>query len=181
MHHKLMHIKISKPLIYTVKMLFLIHFLQLSHSLIIEKIPNHKTPPSSTYYSSSVYDPINNQIISIGGVDSYANTQVPKIWSYNLDSNEFRKIEKLSDYEPAEYAYHATYLRNDRKILVFGYSSGISSFNLINSAWSYEITLGDQIPDLSIFAHTTFKYNETEFVAIFGGFSELGAQDVLYL
>ena len=162
-------------------MYFLIPFLQLSLSLILEKIPKHKTPPSSTYYSSSVYDPQNNQIISIGGVDSYANTQSPKVWAYNLDSNEFRKIEKLSDYEPAEYAYHGTYLRNDRKVLVFGFTSGISSFNLINNAWSYETTLGDQIPDLSLFGHTSFRYNNTDFIAIYGGSSDSGTQDVLYL
>lgn len=162
-------------------MIFLVAVLSLSLSIVVEKIPKHNTPPTSTYYSSSVYDDLNHQIISIGGVDSYTNTQSPNIWAYSLEFNEFSRIEKLSDYEPTEYAYHASYLRSDRKIIMLGYKSGITSFNLANRAWSHEVTIGDQIPDLELFAYTSFKFNDIDFLAIFGGSSELGLQDTLYL
>src|SRR5574343_1804132 len=112
--------------------------LSVCNSFIIENIPKHKTPPSSTYYSSSIYDPLLNQIITIGGVETYTNNRKPRIHTFSLNTYEFGKIEKLSDYEPTAYAYQASYLRSDRKIIQLGYSSGFTSFNLVNRAWSIE-------------------------------------------
>ena len=81
-----------------------------------------------------------NRIITIGGTDVISNEQKPIIYSFSLKSSEFEKIYKLSDYEPDGYSGHSMFLRDDRKILVFGYTSGITSFNLINNAWKEEDT-----------------------------------------
>ena len=155
--------------------------LSICTSIIIDNIPFHKTPPSSTYVSSSVYDQLHNEIITIGGVDILTNTQKPNVFAYSLTKNQFYKIEKLSDYEPTSYAYHRSYLRHDRKILNFGYNSGVVSFSLVNRAWSIEVIVGDELLDLASFGFTDFILNNTVYVALFGGVSEMGVQNSLYL
>ena len=122
-----------------------------------------------------------NRIITIGGTDVISNEQKPIIYSFSLKSSEFEKIYKLSDYEPDGYSGHSMFLRDDRKILVFGYTSGITSFNLINNAWKEEDMSGDYLSNLSGFAFSTFSFNSTQFVAIFGGSTETGLNSDLYL
>ena len=159
----------------------LVGLLAIVSGLTLENIPSSRTPPRSTIASASVYDPLENRIISIGGLDSVTSDQSPNIYSFSLDSMEFEKIFKLSDYEPKAYSGHRMYLRNDRKIIVFGFSSGIASFNLVDLAWTQERLTGDYILDLSNPAFTSFIYNNIQYVALYGGVSETGIKNDLYL
>ena len=159
----------------------LIYFIGSVAGLSTEKIPFCGTPPRSKLFSSSIYDPILNRIITIGGTDVISNEQKPFIHAFSLDTFEFEKIYKLSDYEPQAYTGHSMFLRDDRKILVFGYTSGITSFNLINNAWKEEDMSGDYLSNLSGFAFSSFIFNNIQFVAIFGGSTETGLNTDLYL
>ena len=73
------------------------------------------------------------------------------------------------------------FLRDDRKILLFGFSSGVSSFNLVDYAWDREKITGDYILDFGSAAFTSFYFADIQYVALFGGLSETGLKNDLYL
>ena len=151
------------------------------YSITIENIPFYKTPPPSVYLSSSVYDEKLNQIITIGGTNAITDSQKPDINIFDLNSKTFKKLYMLSDYEPKSFSSQVMFLRNDRKILLFGFNSGIYSFSLENFAWSIETTTGDLLADFSSFGYTDFFMNGIQYIALFGGTSEYGASNNLFL
>ena len=98
-----------------------------------------------------------------------------------MNSYEFNKVFHLSEYEPKSYSSHCMFLRDDRKILIFGFKAGVASFSLQNQAWSEEKLTGDLLYDVGAPGFTDFFFNNTQYVAIFGGISELGIQNDLFL
>ena len=155
--------------------------ISIAYSIAVENIPFYKTPPPRSYLCSSVYDEKFNQIITIGGINPLDDFQKPNIEIFDLNLRIFKKIYKLSDYEPESFSSHVMFLRNDRKILFFGFNSGIYSFSLENYAWSIENTIGDLLSDFASFAFTEFFMNGKQYIALFGGISEYGLSNTLFL
>jgi hypothetical protein len=163
------------------KMLLLTSILSIVVSVHLEKIPKSKTPPRSLLSPAAVFDPSQNRIITIGGFDALTYDKKPRISSYSLTKGEFQPIYKLSSYEPQAYEFHQMFLRDDEKILLFGTNSEVNSFDLKNWAWSREEIKGDKVEDLRAFGFTDILFNNTKFVAIFGGISTFGPKNELFL
>jgi hypothetical protein len=73
------------------------------------------------------------------------------------------------------------FLRADRKILIFGYSPEVNSFNLKTNSWKLETLTGDDLGDISAFGFTQFFFNGSQYLAFFGGFVDSVYSNELHL
>lgn len=158
----------------------LVHFtLVLSFDLSL--IPPTGSPPVAMLSSSAIHDPLTNTLYSLGGDQSQNNKIIATVNSFDLTKKQWQQVRIESNYIPNALANHASYLRSDRKILNFGYWTEIVEFNLDTRGWSFSQLSGDQIGGLGTFAFTSFSFNQSEFVAIFGGMRADGYSGDLFM
>jgi hypothetical protein len=131
--------------------------------------------------SSAVYDIQNDQIITIGGRESSSDFAHSQVRSFNLKTNEFHTIRSTSEMKPSSYEGHFLFLRQDRKIFVFGTCSDVFAFNLDTSSWTYEKISGSLVGNIINAGYSSFNFKGINYVGIFGGITEKGYNNDLYL
>lgn len=147
----------------------------------LKKIPKTHAPPPAMISSSAVYDEQTNSLFSIGGDQVQNNKEISTIFTFNLKTQLWKVISSESDYIPQSISLHKSYLRSDRKILSFGYFTEVLIFDIETEEWTKAVTHGQKMKTLSSIGYTSLMYNETEYVAIFGGIGENGYSGDLFL
>jgi N-acetylneuraminic acid mutarotase len=150
-------------------MIIIISLISLSSSINFKSIPESRSPPPQMVSPSAVLDKASSSIYIIGGNQMSNDKVISDVNSFNLKTMTWKKIRVDSDYIPSGITTFSTILRSDKKILTFGYFTEIFIFNLENNAWTKEELKGHQIGNVMSFGFTSFNYNSSEFVAIFGG------------
>jgi hypothetical protein len=92
-----------------------------------------------------------------------------------------------SRFTPPGLGMSSLYLRTDKTLLVLygekdnAISSDIFSFNFNTSSWKLENLSGNSIKGRKLFASCSFTYLNTSYIAIFGGTTQNGVENNLYL
>jgi hypothetical protein len=162
-------------------------FLLLVTPLKIEKIPPQGYSPQQVEDSCGVYDSFSSSFYIIGGSDKYTNTDSSTIYSYSLLDQSWMTIVPESNFFPEGFSQHYCYLTKERLVYVlFGHFhsrcyNDIFTFNLQTRVWGVVQMTGDTINGRSDFLKTEFIWNNTEMLAIYGGFTNSYYDSNLYL
>ena len=168
-----------------IKMLYFLIF--LAKGINISLIPKTGPPPSESYETSAVYDSVENQIIVFGGWSHKTDEYLSRISTYSLTSNLWGELSPESSQSPPGLTFTRLYLRSDRNLFVFfgqkatGQSSDIFCFNLETLSWSVITLSGDPISGRSNFGFASFSSSSGNYVAVFGGITDAGIDNNLYL
>lgn len=162
-------------------MLAVIYLVIHATGYLLTKIPETNAPPPAMISLSAVYDKLTNTLYSIGGDQSQNNKQISSIFTFDLTTRLWNVVPALSEYSPQYTLLNGAYMRNDRKIISFGLWSEVLIFNLAVKEWKIAETSGDRTGRLTSFGYTSFSYNGTEFIAIFGGVGEKAYNFELFL
>ena len=160
---------------------------KIAVSLELSHIPISQAPPPSNYLSSAVYDPVNDRILTYGGMDASSSTLISSMNSFSLATNSWESPIAITSPITTALSSHKLYLRSDQKILIFfgvnsqGISSDVFSFDLNTYRWNSEILTGDPLSGRFNFGFTSFVYLNCRYVAIFGGLSVEGMNNDLFL
>jgi hypothetical protein len=161
--------------------------LWLASSIEISMIPSSGTPPYKMKYISGIYDEILNRLIIFGGYNERILKYTSSLYTYDLSQNLWNEIIVDSSFTPPGLGQSSLYLRADRTLLVIfgekdkGPSSDIFSFNLNTSSWKLENLSGNSIAGRKLFASCSFSYLNTSYIAIFGGATQNGVDNSLFL
>ena len=150
-------------------MIILVSLFSIASSISFKSIPATKTPPPQMLGPISVLDNLTNTIYVIGGNQVIEDKVISDVNTFNLENKVWQRLRIDSDYIPAGLANFGGYLRQDRKILTFGYFTEVFIFNLENNAWSSTELQGHQIGNVMTFGYTSFTHNNTEYFGLFGG------------
>ena len=162
-------------------------FILLVESIHIETVPSQGSPPDYILLSSSIYDNYTSSIFIIGGKNSVTYKETSEIYTYNLSSNKWGTVVPESNYIPSGLQYHYLFLNSNRVILSFfgiengRYLSEVPTFDLTTLTWNKAQLTGDHITGRAFYGACNFIYNNTEYVAIYGGWDRDGFQGSLYL
>ena len=156
--------------------------------MIIQSIPFTGIPPTQRYAASAVYDELEHRIIIFGGYDKFQQIYSSDLYAFDIYNYTWSEILPGSSIIPEGLYSPYTYLRSDRTLLVFyglkysGISSDVYSFDLITYSWKLESLTGDKIIGRNDFGATTFQNSQNEtFIGIFGGITQIGASNELFL
>lgn len=152
-----------------------------AYAITLKSIPETFAPPPAMISSTAIYDSQTNTLYSIGGDQSQNTKYISTIFSFDLTSKQWKKIIHQSEYAPQYIIKHGSYLRKDRKILNFGFWSEIFFYSLDVDEWTKTEAQGERMEALSSFGYTSFTYNDTEYIAIFGGVGKSGFSGDLFL
>ena len=140
------------------------------------------------YGVSAVYDEKDNRIITYGGYDTSQGVYLSDLYAFDLTSHTWSEIFPDSSTIPQGLYSTYIYLRSDRSLLVFfgerdnGISADVYSFNLISHCWKLESLTGDLIPGRNDFGATVYTNDQNiTFIAFFGGLTQNGASNELFL
>jgi hypothetical protein len=136
--------------------------------------------------SSAVFDTATSTIYLIGGFNFDKNMDTADIYTFNLITNQWSFIVPQSEFIPDGIEQHFSYLAPNRVIYTFGvagkrYYSEILTFNLNNKQWGTTNFQGDSIPGRKFPTATSFTWNNTDYIALYGGYIESGYDSNLYL
>lgn len=150
-------------------------------------IPITGSPPNRRYLLTAIFDLESNQLISFCGFDYNENGLTSQINAFNLESKTWKEIIPESSFSPSPFQSSKSYLRSDRKVLIFfgenvqGISSDVYSFDLKTNSWRTEKLIGDTIEGRSSFGFTSFLYLGNEYVGVFGGLTHNGQNNDLFM
>lgn len=153
----------------------------------LAKIPSTGSPPSRLSGAAAIYDFPENRIITFGGFDYQLNQYSSELKTFSLDSLEWGFLTVHSNIVPLGLEFSQMYLREDRKLFIFfgtssiGTSNDVYSFDLITYSWKLEELNGYRILGPTRFGFSSFNYNNTNYVGIFGGLTANGLDHNLYL
>ena len=153
----------------------------------ISKIPSTGNPPNRRYQTRTVVDTSLNRLITFGGYDTVIQDCISSLTTFDLNTNSWGEIIPESSSYPQSAMGAIVYLRSDRKLLVLfgetdsGISSGIYTFDLNTYYWKIEYLLGDPIMGRAYAGSTSFTYQDTTYLGIFGGITRDGTDNKLYL
>ena len=162
-------------------------FLYIAYALDVSIIPSTGTPPNSLIKAGACYDKLYNRIIVFGGYSIIAQSFASDLLWFDLSNNLWGEIITQSYISPPGLDGNQIYLRNDRSLFVFfgnmedTISSEVFRFNLNTSSWSVETLSGDPLIGRSDYAFCEFEYLNKEYVAIFGGLTMNGVDNLLFL
>ncbi|OMJ82365.1 hypothetical protein SteCoe_16966 [Stentor coeruleus] len=165
----------------------LICFLKISLAYEISKIPSYGSPPSRLTGATAVYDEVENRIITFGGFDYQLNQASSEIKTFDLTSLEWGILTSHSNIVPPGLDFACMYLRDDRKLFVFfgmssiGNNNEVYSYNINTYTFKIEKIKGFNMLGRTLYAFTSFSYNNTNYVGIFGGIMITGLDYNLYL
>jgi hypothetical protein len=167
----------------------LFNFLLLSFvsSFKIETIPHQGSPPMNLMYSSGIYDPSSSTFYIIGGFSQEKGVDTSDIYLYSLISSKWSKITPESEFIPGGMQQHFSYLSANRIIYTFfGLFSSrcitdLYTFDLSTFRWSSIQLQGDYITGRSLYSVTTFSWNNTEYIGVYGGYDREVYDSNLYL
>jgi hypothetical protein len=136
--------------------------------------------------SSTVFDPVTSTIYIIGGFNFDKGRDTSDIYTFNLVTNQWSYLEPESEFVPDGIEQHFSYLASNRVIYTFGaagdrFYSEILTFNLNNSQWGTINLQGDSISGRKFPTATSFTWNNTNYIAIYGGYAGKGYDANLYL
>ena len=154
--------------------------------LEITKIPSTDTPPRELVNSAIAYDESQNRMIVFGGFDPQLNEYLYNTYSFSLESLTWAEIIPESEFVPSGIAFTRTAIYNNILYVFYGrraegISANVYSFNLFTYVWKIEYIEGDNVSGRFNYAFTTFEYNNAVYAAIFGGFTNLGIDNSLFL
>ena len=158
----------------------------ISFAYILETIPPAGSPPEIFYSSGIVYDPISDSLILFGGNNEITSSFTNTLIRFSLSTLKWSIINPETSYTPIPISDPILYLRSDRILFcLFGmasnaYLSDINVFNLTSNSWSL-LNYEKKISGRSESAYDSFIWNNTEYLAIYGGYTSSGAKTDLYL
>ena len=161
----------------------------LCSSYIISQIPESGPPPDPRVLVASAYDSNSNRIIYLGGEGLKGGYDLSStLYGYNLNTFTWAKIpSKMGIVPPGLKDTNIYFRKSDNKIFVFGglttkgANTVVYSFDLKRFFWNVEIMSGDVMDSTTRSSLSFFNYNETEYIALYGGYSERGLIDDFYL
>ena len=167
------------------KILLLLNFIRI-FSLEISKIPSVDTPPQGSSVAAVVYYEAKNQLIIFGGYIIETNEYLSKLYSFSLSNASWSEIHPESNFSPPGITIANLAIYSNTLYVFYGQkdtgcSADVFSFNLVSLAWKIEYLQGDIINGRYKNAFTTFKKNNTDYIAIFGGLTHLGKSNELFL
>ena len=159
---------------------YLLIVLEYTKGISIKTIPDTQAPPSPMIGSSAVYHKESNLIYVIGGNVVETDLKTSDVYSFDLKTKEWSRVLIGSEFVPAFFTFHQTYLNSNDEILVFSVNHEVYKFNLKTLGWSYSYMTGDLMKSTSLIAFTSMNYNSTDFIVIFGGIAT-NLMNTLYL
>jgi hypothetical protein len=159
----------------------------LSPGLQISSIPAQGSPPMGLELNTAVFDSLTSSIIIVGGYSTLTTSDTSALYTFSLSSQQWGEIVPESEFVPSGMQKHFSYLTSQRVILNFlgtsnsRYVSDVLAFDLNTSRWSTVVLSGDLITGRSYFLACGFEQNGTEFIAVYGGFTQSGYDNSLYL
>jgi hypothetical protein len=150
-------------------------------------IPPSGSPPMNILYSCSVFDPQTSSIFIIGGQNQYTGQDTADVYSYNLQTNTWAQIVRTSEFAPNGIEMHYCYLSKQRVVYVFFGSSNqlcfneVFTFDLSSYGWNTVKLTGNAIEGRTSFLTSSFLWNNEETIAIYGGYTNSGFDDNIYL
>ena len=161
-------------------------FLHSALSYTLSKIPPTHTPPNLFYSCGAAYDPVSNSLLAFGGWNEVESKYMNTLVSFSLSTLQWETIFPKSLYVPPPLCAPVLFLRSDRMLLSFfgissnGYISDLLLFNLTSESW----TVAPMVKLVPARAHPTYtdlQLKGVEYLAVFGGFTENGISNDLYL
>ena len=159
--------------------------LHLACSLKIEKIPKSNPPPDKFFIPGLVLDRELSRIIYFGMKNAQRNIFENTLYTFDLIDLTWDTITPESVFIPNPLGSPFLFLRSDRMLFSFfgcndqGHIGDVYAFNLTSNVW---ITLDlSRLPGRSYFAATSFVHDDRELIAFFGGYTQTGVSNELYL
>ncbi|OMJ95574.1 hypothetical protein SteCoe_990 [Stentor coeruleus] len=156
-------------------------------SLEISLLPSQGPNPPLITYSNAVYDETTSTLITIGGFNTESKKLTSEIYTFSLLNNTWGEIIPESEYIPEPFQEHYLYMTKSRVILVLfpntekGLVSDIFAFDLKTSKWEKNTLTGESISSRSHSSICSFTHNDTDYIAVYGGFEKFGYDENLYL
>jgi hypothetical protein len=156
-------------------------------SMKVASIPSNGSPPMNIIYSCSVFDPQTSSIFIIGGQNQYTSQDTSDVYSYNLLTNTWSQVVRNTEFSAYGLKLHYCYLTKQRVVYVlFGSSNQLCftevlTFDLNSLIWSIATLTGDFMEGRTNFLASSFIWNNTETIAIYGGYTNSGYDDNIYL
>lgn len=157
----------------------------------ISYIPKTNTSPSKRGYLVMDYHILTNSLIAFGGGGD-SNEKRNDIWSFNFDNSAWREFVSSSPAQPSNlYIVKRTNeggfcSQANSKFYIF---AGSTEYGLINDLWEFDINefswteIQTKSPPKSRynFACTSYIEGNIEYFAVFGGATNFGEDNYLYM
>ena len=156
-------------------------------ALKLEMIPPAGSPPMYISAPASVYDPFSSSLYLFGGLNQGNQKEVSDIYSYNFLTNKWSQIFPVSDFIPNGLEFNYAWLGNNRVVyIILGMTnyhkvSDVYTFDLKSNIWGKTWLTGDYISPRTFFLPTRFTWNNTDYIAIYGGSDDNGYDTNLFL
>lgn len=168
-------------------LIYFLFVLVLNFSLEITLLPSQGPNPPHLTYSSVVYDQNTSTLITVGGFNTESKKLISEIYTFDLLNNTWGEIIPESEYIPEPFQENYLYLTKSRVILILfpntnqGLISDVFAFDLITSKWEIKTLTGEPISSRSHSLICSFYHNDTDYIAIYGGFEKSEYDENLYL
>lgn len=165
----------------------LLFVLRLYDCVEINLIPSLGPSPPLIGLSKVVYDEMTSSLITIGGYNIETNGPIIDIYTFSLLNNTWEEITPESEYIPEPFQQHYLHITKSRLILVLfpvtikGLLSDVFVFDLNTFKWDKKTLTGDIILSRRQSLLCSFSHNNTNYIAVYGGFDKYGYDESLYL
>ncbi|OMJ69069.1 hypothetical protein SteCoe_33305 [Stentor coeruleus] len=150
-------------------------------------IPSEGSSPSPKANCKSAFNPATNEIIIFGGQDTTTLEYLNSLYTFNIGTLVWREIIPQSYENPPGLILGEIFLVDSKKILLFfgktadTISSEVYSFDLKTNRWAVENLTGDDIEGRMNYAFADYIYNNTRYLAIYGGLTLNGIDNGLFI
>ena len=170
-------------------MIFLLTLLTFVYAFDFQlsKLPSSGTPSKQLKSVAAAYNNETNEILIFGGQNLENEQYSSTISKFNLDTLLWGEVYFGSELKPPGLMYPIVLMQSSTKLLVlFGIaydqiSSECYRFDLSTRTWEVAVLGGDSILGRIKGANCEFEYNNTRYLALYGGNTYEGKSYELFL
>lgn len=158
-----------------------------ANSVLLEKMNSLGSIPPRFASSSATYKEDTDQIILFGGISGESSTFLSSLYYFDLKNSFWGEYVPQTSIRPPGLYTPKVFMGKDNKLIVVHgktssyISSDIFSFDFTMMSWEKEKLLGDYLPQTFESAVLEFTHNSIRYYAIYGGLTNEGTDEDLYL
>ncbi|OMJ94934.1 hypothetical protein SteCoe_1794 [Stentor coeruleus] len=166
--------------------MLVIFFLDLVQSLNVTAIPKFLTPPTPRRSASGIHcDEINHAFL-FGGGSQFGEPYSDQMWKFGIDNKDWEQVSLTTPVMPEGRVASAMATVDDMIYMYggacdHGPSADFWSFNVTENVWFENDIKGDKPGPVAYSAYANYEWNNIDYMAMFGGYSETSATNNFYI